>query len=155
MYYGDSVKLESCQHGGLFLHTSDVPYSPIPSATNPKLPPCLQTGQTMETNLFSAAFETFEVKKYARFHSADALRTGRPFRLYHSQSESFVSASCDEEKDRKSPEGRESLPLRTAAAANGSFKLPAHCPYLKRLKAFQDTLTPQPSDPSNHAAVSE
>ncbi len=45
------------------------------------------------------------VNKFGRFDVAQCkcLRSGTPFRLYHSQSESFVNASCDAEKDRRYP----------------------------------------------------
>jgi hypothetical protein len=53
-------------------------------------------------------FETFTVTKFGRFAEGESafLKTSAPFRLYHSQSEAFVHASCDAEKDRTQPEGR-------------------------------------------------
>jgi hypothetical protein len=49
------------------------------------------------------------VTKFARFRPKDSalLKTSVPFRLYHSQSEAFVHASCDAEKDRTHPNGRQ------------------------------------------------
>jgi hypothetical protein len=83
-------------------------------------------------------FGAFSVDKFGRFDAEACmlLRTGASFRLYHSQSESFVNASCDPEKDRQSwlREGNE----------------PAHIPYLRKLP---DTgKDPDPTDPAHRVA---
>jgi hypothetical protein len=99
--------LESVKQRGMMLHTSMVPYSTIPSTKDASLPKCLQTEKTLETNL-SPQFAAFTLAKFARFGPKDAsvLKTSVPFRLYHSESESFIHASCDAEKDRAHPDGR-------------------------------------------------
>ena len=58
--------------------------------------------------LVETQFEAYTLAKFARFGPKDAsmLKTSVPFRLYHSQSESFIHASCDAEKDRAHPDGR-------------------------------------------------
>ena len=74
-------------------------YHDLPDPTNSALPKALQCGQIFETNL-SPQSCTFTVHKHARFSPRDmaCMLTGTPFRLYHSQSESFVHASCNPDK---------------------------------------------------------
>lgn len=75
------------------------------------LPACLRRPQVLELNA-SAKYSTFVLKPYASFNQEGdhkCLKTGvlTPFRLYHSQSESFLLASCNQDKnDDKSRGGR-------------------------------------------------
>jgi len=147
VYYAHAVVLESVKQRGMMLHTSMVAYSELPSPWEPTLPKCLQTGKTLETNL-SPQFETYTVAKFARFGVKDAssFKTSVPFRLYHSQSEAFVHASCDAEKDRTNPGGRQA----DASSGGAGLVLPSHCPYLKKLP--QTGESPDPTDPAHHSA---
>ncbi len=73
---------------------------PLVSARDLSLPRCMRAEPLKETNL-SPQYATFKPAKFARFQEEDAdrlLSSLMPFRLYHSQSGSFVSASCDREK---------------------------------------------------------
>ena len=58
------------------------------------------------------------------------LPTGLGFRLYHSQSGSFVAASCDSAKGRDGARRR-----WVAADGTAERELPLHLPYLK-VRAF-------------------
>ena len=76
--------------------------------------------------------------------------TGAAFRLYHTQSESFVNASCDAEKDRRyAHAGRD--PRKNQQYAHGDATRegvpraggdPAHIPYLKTLPDHGDDPDP-------------
>jgi hypothetical protein len=136
VYYSHTVVLESVRQRGMALHASGAPYSATPDAGDAQLPKCLQTGPTVEVNLSPAA-AAFTVAKYARPAAKQQgdLQTRSFFRLWHSQSECFVQASCNPEKDREHPLGRDS----------GE---PAHGPYLKKLPDLGED--PDPSDPTNH-----
>ena len=137
VYYTHTLVVESVQQREMRLHTSSLAYSNIPDPSNPALPKCLQKGRVLETNLSPKREVGMTVTKFARFGHAEAglMRTGDPFRLYHSQSESFVQASCDAEKDRRNPQGREG-------------GVPTHLPYLKQLPDLGED--PDPTDPKNH-----
>lgn len=63
------------------------------------------------------------------------LKSRKLFRIWHSQSECFMQASCNTEKDRENPKGR----------ASGEA---SHSPYLKKLPDLRGI--PDPSDPSSH-----
>ena len=122
VYFGHSVALEAVKQRGTYLHVSGGDggvYDDTPSATDPALPKPLRTGVTFEANA-SSLESSFSVHKVGRFAPGDAkqwLATGAPFRLYHAQSEAFVHASCDAEKERR------------GGAREGN--LPLHIPYLK------------------------
>jgi hypothetical protein len=143
VYYSHSLRIESVKQRGYLVHISNIPYSPIPDWRNSLLPKTLQTGKIFEANLATeaSAKTVFKVSKYARFGPNDALvlRTSAPFRLYHSQSESFVQASSDPEKDRRNGDVRE----------DGD---PCHVPFLKKLPDMGDT--PDPTDPKHQVPKS-
>jgi hypothetical protein len=66
------------------------------------LPRCLRTGRTFELNL-SPKFATLQAAKRGRFtpeQATKAMCTGKAFRMWHSQSTSFVVGSCDAEKEK-------------------------------------------------------
>lgn len=138
MYYTHTLVVESMTQAEMRLHTSSGSYSDFPDIADPKLPKCLQTGKMLEVNLSPRRDVGFTVTKYGRFRGTDAdlLRTNTPFRLFHSQTESFLNASCDADKDRRFQLGRN----------NG--REPAHVPYLKKLPDHGEE--PDPSDPHNH-----
>ena len=152
MYFGDSFVLESLQSRGMHLCTSgNAPYSQLPCTNDALLPKCLQTGWTYEVNL-SPVSSTWKVEKYARFDAKECelYHTGAAFRLYHTQSESFVNASCDAEKDRRyAHAGRD--PRKNQQYAHGDATRegvpraggdPAHIPYLKTLPDHGDDPDP-------------
>ena len=126
---------------------------------NQALPRCLRTYKTCEVNL-STQFSTFQVDLAGRLNSQDASRliTGAAFRLYHSQSESFVSASCDSEKGEvvvdDDGDGRSDrlVTQQLRPWFNGRL-LPAHIPYLKVL-ADGTSARVDPSDKNHHTAKS-
>lgn len=117
-YYTHSVVLESGKYQGMYVHISPVVHDSVMDPEDPLLPKCLRTGPTFEANI-SAHPSTFTVLKYGRFEDSDSglLKTSQPFRLYHPQGESFMLASCDQQKDLR------------GATREGS--LPLHIPYLK------------------------
>jgi hypothetical protein len=137
VYYSHSVRIESVKQRGYLVHISSAcPYSPIPDWRNSLLPKSLQTGKIYEANLATepTAKTVYKVSKYARFgpQFSNVLQTSAPFRLYHSQSESFVQASSDAEKDR-----------RNADIRDGGD--PCHVPFLKKLPDLGEN--PDPTDP--------
>lgn len=143
VYYSHSVRLESVKQQGFLVHISPIAYSPIPHWRNRFLPRSLQCGKIFEAN-FSAeinAKTVFKVSKYSRFTVDDALalRTSAPFRLYHSQSESFFQASCDPDKGHRKREAREDDDL-------------SHVPYLKKLTNLLES--PDPTDPEHQTPKS-
>ena len=83
-------------------------YSVLNDPKDPTLPKHLQLGKTHEANLSSQS-GVFKVEKFARYgpEQSGCLKShSAPFRLFHSQSGGFIHASCDPDKDRKYPEGR-------------------------------------------------
>jgi hypothetical protein len=135
VYFGHSLVLESGKLPGTFVHTSLACYDETPDSLDPALPKCLQTGITYEANA-SPKGCTFAVQKHGRFDETEAheMHTRTPFRLYHSQSESFMHASCDPEKS-----------VRGEKREHG---LPVHTPYLKILA--DRGADPDPANPMNH-----
>jgi hypothetical protein len=174
VYYSHSLRLESAQQSGYYVHISpQSPYSKIPDWRNSELPKSLQTGKIYEANLATeaSAKTVFKVSKYGRFTSAmkSVLHTSAYFRLYHSQSECFVQASSDSEKDRlanttastltSSLSGTEVIESLThfgendeklsAVRENGD---PAHIPFLKKLSDLGEN--PDPTDPTHQIVKS-
>ena len=125
---------------------------PLLDPSNIALPRCMRTTPLKETNL-SSEFSTFKPSKFGRFTEADAERLSTsltPFRLFHSQSSSFVSASCDREKVCKATSGAggggggggggsDSSPVKRSWRGK---HLPAHVPYLKTLVGSSDPTSP-------------
>eukprot|EP00615_Pteridomonas_danica_P005853 CAMPEP_0114339576 /NCGR_PEP_ID=MMETSP0101-20121206/7817_1 /TAXON_ID=38822 ORGANISM="Pteridomonas danica, Strain PT" /NCGR_SAMPLE_ID=MMETSP0101 /ASSEMBLY_ACC=CAM_ASM_000211 /LENGTH=2941 /DNA_ID=CAMNT_0001472581 /DNA_START=113 /DNA_END=8938 /DNA_ORIENTATION=+ len=136
VYHSHSVVFESVRQRSMFLHTSSIAYDTRPNMMDATLPKNLRTGLTYETNV-SPQFSTFSIHKYGRVDSVTAasLWTGRHFRLYHSQSESFVHASCDSQKSR--------APMRQGDTQ-------AHIPYLRTILDSSDVA--DPTNPANHSA---
>ena len=128
VFHSHTVVLESTKLRDLRVHTSPAAYSEVPDPKDATLPKCLQTGPVLEVNLSPKKEVGFSLRKYGRVLPSEAglLRTGSNFRLYHSQAEAFVMASCDAEKDRRYPRGRQKA---QAGGAGG----PCHVPYLKKL----------------------
>ena len=96
----------------------------------------------------SPGASTLKVLKYGRFSEKERslYQTGSMFRLYHTQSDSFVSASSDSEKDRRFASAVAGAGL--ASVRKGGHA--AHIPYLKSLPDRGDD--PDPSDPTYHSA---
>lgn len=93
----------------------------------------------------SSRFSTFFVHKYARIDESTSLglSTGAPFRLFHSQSDAFMQASCDPAKDVGRPR-----------RSDGSS---AHAPTFRVLsnrKSSSDLSESiaDPTNPENHSA---
>jgi hypothetical protein len=141
VFYKHWLLVESAVLAANFIHTSKQNYSPVPDPTDLSLPKCLRTGRTCETNL-SSNYATFTIKKRSRCSpkEAAALQTGEPVRFYHSQSESFVTASANQEK------GRIPGSYESAMTREGNMRM--HVSYLKVLS--NEDGTPQPGDPTNH-----
>ena len=140
IYFTHTLILESVIQKRMRLHTSSGCYSKLPDPRNPRLPKCLQTEKIMESNL-SPRSHGFTITKYARFTERDQgfLRTADPFRLFQSQSESFVQCSSDPEKDRLYPDGR-----------SGGNE-PNHIPYFRELPdSSTSTTLRDEADPANH-----
>lgn len=122
VYFKHSLSFESIKQRGIYLHVSggdNGVYDDAPSATDPALPKPLRSGVTFEANA-SSVESSFVVHKVGYYEPGDAqkyLTTGSPFRLYHAQSEAFVHASCDPEKEQRGGMREGNLPL--------------HIPYLK------------------------
>ena len=129
-----STMLITCMHALLQV------YSDIVDPTNDALPNVLRKPKTFEVNC-SAQFTTFIVNCFAHFDEKDndSLRVGDGFRLYHSQAESFIQASCNADKDEKGAVVREKV--------NGTNYPHGHIPYLKGLADLGDD--PDPSNPIN------
>jgi hypothetical protein len=136
VYHTHSVVFESVRQKSMFLHTSSIAYDTRPNQLDATLPKNLRTGLTYETNV-SPQFSTFSIHKYGRVDSISAacLWTGRNFRLYHSQSEAFVHASCNSQKGRSEKRPGD---------------LQAHIPYLRTILDNSDQA--DPTNPVNHSA---
>ena len=144
LYYGYSFKLESANLERMYLHTSPTfPYSEVTNADDTMLPRCLRTGLACEVNL-SASFSTYTISKYNRVEDRTALPIGAPFRLYHSQAESFLTASCDPDKGKAL--GRSRREQINARRGDG----PCHIPYLNRLA--DEGTDPDPANPDFQSA---
>jgi hypothetical protein len=124
-------------------------YDELPSFERPELPACLRTGKTFEANL-SPNFSTFRLVRTNRLFPDDLkfLATGLGFRLFHSQSGSFVAASGNPEKGRGG-ETREYFPA-TAGNPKPAVQLACHQPYLKLLSDAEGA--PDPADPKQQNA---
>jgi hypothetical protein len=146
VYYSHSITLESGKFDGMYLHVSPYTYESYNDIVGKSvagaggIPKCLRTGQVYEVNA-SAHRKTFSIFKHARFEASEKglLKTGGPFRLFHPQSESFVQASCDQNKSVKQ------------ATANRPGDLPKHIPYLKGLNIVGNGEA-NPSNPRHHNA---
>ena len=141
LYYGYSLKLENKDLERMFLHVSnDAFYSEVNDPENADLPRVLRTGKQCELNL-GAAFSTFQIKKFASHENKNLMLTGTPFRLYHSQAESFLQASCDPDKgkytERVRPDG-------------SGMPMAGHIPYLKMMA--DNGGDPDPTNPINQSA---
>ena len=124
VYYSHSLKVENMKLEGMYLHTSDVAYSAKNNPSDPSLPKSLRAERVLEANC-SPQFSTYSILRYARYDASDInlLKTRQPFRLYHSQAESFVHASCNREKDR-APGDPRALEQQTELR---------HAPFLKKM----------------------
>lgn len=113
VYHTHSVVFESMAQRGMFLHASAVAYDGVPDPKATHLPKNLRTGRTVEANAAPLA-SAFVVRRFARFSpsTATALATGKPFRLFHSQSDAFVHASCVPEKGEDRQGGDRAPPRR-------------------------------------------
>ena len=80
--------------------------------------------------------------RYAREYDKSLMLTGTQFRLYHSQAESFLQASCGPDKNTANGEG--SIRERPSMTS-----LSGHIPYLKRLVSDGQ---PDPANPKNQSA---
>jgi hypothetical protein len=140
LYYGYSFKLETKHIERHFLHVSPKSfYSEINDPNNADLHRVLRTGKQCELNA-AAAYTTFQATKFAKNEDPGLMLTGTPFRLYHSQAESFLQASCDPDKGKYTERER----------PNGGDVLPGHIPYLKQMK---DTGSdPDPTNPANQSS---
>lgn len=144
MFYTHSIKLESVKQPGMFLHTSNTPYVELPTPSY-GLPRVLLTEKTYEVNV-SAQFSSYTLSQYARFDSSEKnclITALHSFRLYHSQSEAFVQASCNLDKDQ--------CPKRVPLSGT-QLELPPHLPYLRLLDDTGEE--PDPTDPRNHTSKS-
>ena len=105
---------------------------------NEALSDILRKPKCFELNC-SAQFTSFIVRRYAHFDKKDvnSLRVGEGFRLYHSQAESFIHASCNPDKGGKGAVVREKV--------NGTIFPHGHIPYLKGLADLGED--PDPSNP--------
>ena len=99
IYHSQPLVFEVVHQRGLYLHVSDKPYDTGPDPDDTSLPKRLQTSWTFECNL-SPHYSTLVVHKYGRYDedSARYLPAGTPFRLFHTQSDAFIQASCNPEK---------------------------------------------------------
>jgi len=146
VFYSNSIKLESAKLDGMFLHTSPKVYSTIPNPNDLELPTVIRKDQVCEVNC-SAQFTTFIVQRFAHFETAQLskLKMGGGFRLYHSQAESFLHASCNPDKEhggtvmrqRTTKQGHEPIPFKHG-----------HIPYLKPISGED----PDPSNPLNQSS---
>ena len=116
----------------------------MPDPQSTTLPKNLRTGRIFEANV-SSRFSTFFVHKYARFDKSTSLGlpTGAPFRLFHSQSDAFMQASCDPAKGVGRPQ-----------RSDGSS---AHAPSFRVLSAGKTSSglgesIADPTNPENHSA---
>jgi hypothetical protein len=101
---------------------------------------CLRQGRVFEANLSPNA-STFRIRLFSQHElSVQRLRTGECFRLFHSDSDSFVQSSCNSDKvlwaasnfpaPTRSPTSRQA---RSCSASKRRGDFPAHIPYLKSL----------------------
>ena len=148
VFYTNSIKLESAKIDGMFLHTSPKVYTTITNANDPDLATVIRKDQVCEVNC-SAQFTTFTVQRFAHYEKSDLnkLKTSDCFRLYHSQADSFIHASCNPDKENKG------TVMRQRTTKQGHEPVPfkhGHIPYLK---AIADTgEDPDPSNPINQSA---
>ena len=140
MYHTHNIVLESTKQRGMYVHTSQVAVDAIPNPLDSRLPCNLRTCKTFESNI-SPHGSTYSLHKYGRFEKSDgsSLKTGVPFRLYHSQSESFVQASCDAEKQRRATMGtgmlrEDGTQIHVPYLKVGSFPTHARLPLIKERK---------------------
>ena len=84
------------------------------------------------------------LSRYNRVHDGSTLQFGDPFRLYHSQAESFVRASCDPDKGKS--KGGSRLDQVRLRRGDG----PTHVPYLRRL--VDEGSDPDPTNPEHQSA---
>jgi hypothetical protein len=99
VFFSNVVTLESLRQRDNFVHVSATQYDTLRNVHDSTLPMRLRTGKVFETNL-STQLSSFRLHSYARFGVAteEALKTGEGFRLFHSQSDSFVQASNNPDK---------------------------------------------------------
>jgi len=144
VYHTNAVIFEAVSQQRVFLHTSNAVYDTVPDPQSTTLPKNLRTGRIFEANV-SSRFSTFFVHKYARFDKSTSLGlpTGAPFRLFHSQSDAFMQASCDPAKGVGRPQ-----------RSDGSS---AHAPSFRVLSAGKTSSglgesIADPTNPENHSA---
>jgi hypothetical protein len=175
VFYTHSIKLGSVKLTGMFLHASQAVYEDVVDPLNESLPRCLRTEMTYELNA-SAKFTTFVIRKFASYEPGSHVNMKSvftPFRLYHSQSESFVIASCNADKNVGCNVEKETIrkPVfkmeevigsasssSDSAAIDGSSSsfhtmLPLHIPYLRNIDHDAGD-EPDPTDPRNHITKS-
>lgn len=138
VHFSHSVLLESMSLPGLFVHTSRT-VSDDDDHQGEK--------QINELNA-SATATCYVLRCYGTFKPGSHLcmHTGHsPFRLFHTQSESFLLASCDLEKNHKHPEPR------VFELGDDLDELPAHIPYLRPIYRGESSAI-DPTDPRNFSA---
>jgi len=155
VFYTHSIKLGSVKlNGSMFLHTSNAVYEDMMNPDGPATPLCLKTQPTLELNA-SSKFTTFMIRKYGGFKpgTQDSVRSSfSPFRLYHSQSESFIIASCNKDKNAQSDKIRSKKFKGIGDEPDRDLVLPAHLPYLRQVDQVTSNEEPDPTDPRNHSS---
>lgn len=150
-----SIKLASVRlNGNMFLHTSEKVYEDVFREESKTLPCCLRIQQTMELNA-SSKFTTFVIRKCSSFKKGihDCLQSSfSPFRLYHSQAESFIVASSSKDKNYRNKNRK--AKFKSSEGADNFLALPPHIAYLRETSQHSAGEDPDPTDPRNHTSKS-
>ena len=108
VFYGHSILFESTQLPGMFLHTSLVLLEnrsmDVNQSKQVHVSRCIRSPPTFELNVSSEPSSyAFSLFSSCEPGNGAELRTSlNPFRLFHSQSDRFLAASCDPDKNDRS-----------------------------------------------------
>jgi hypothetical protein len=179
VFYTHSIKLGSVKLNGLYLHSSHEIYENINNSNSNHLPRKLRNEKIYELNA-SAKYTTFVIKSFGTFKENANLymkTSFSPFRLYHSQSESFVTASGCSDKNLNCNITSQNKYFRNPIFKkendnnyddhdhnqtnennqnNNQFEtmLPLHIPYLRNIDQNVTGEEPDPTDQRNHITKS-
>ena len=138
VHFSHSVLLESVALPGMFMHTSRTA-SEDDDHYGEKHINELNASAT-PTSFVLRCYGTFKPGSHMFMHTGHS-----PFRLFHTQSESFLLASCDLNKNHKNPEPR------VFELDDDLDELPAHMPYLRPIYRGENAAV-DPTDPRNFSA---
>jgi hypothetical protein len=165
VFHSHSVHFESEAFPGLHLHTSvtssddgggraSVDYLDVAR--------CLKALPVSELNACATPV-AFVLRRYASFEpgAETLMRTGlTPFRLFNSEADCFLVASCDPDKNEKKNNSKRAFRIGDAESTDALMQLPAHLPYFRPLAKAQAKLAYvsdealDPTDPRNISSKS-